>query len=81
MNLSRIKRVAFIENFNPKKGYPEFGTHTVKPKVVIAPVEVVATELPKWKQRKIKELKSAKKEFKASIGADYKPKVLVSTAL
>jgi len=81
MNLSRIKRVAFIEDFNPKMGYPQYGNHTIKPKVVIVPVEVAVVELPKWKKRKIKELKEAKKEFKASITADYKPRVLVSTAL
>lgn len=35
MNLSNIKKVAFIEDFNPKKGYPE---HAYKSTVVAKPV-------------------------------------------
>lgn len=86
MNLSNIKRIALIPNFNPKKGYPEFGTHTVKvvkPKIVQALEAVIADTnvLPKWKKNKIKRLKKAKKAFNQKVGVGYKPTLLVSTKL
>lgn len=82
MNLSNIKKVAFIENFNPKKGYPEFGNHTV---AVKAPVIIIETKepavLPKWKKIRIKRLKKAKKDFNKTVGIGYKPTLLVSSKL
>lgn len=86
MNLSNIKRIAFIPDFNRRQGYPEFGNHQVNTTVeaVKAPIEVLPKAIkviPKWKRNKLRALKRAKLEFKKSIKADYKPTLLVSTKL
>lgn len=86
MNLSRVKIVATIANFNPKKGYPEFGTHTVKSvkPVLLSPVEAtepVVKVIPKWKRRKTAAIKDAKKAFNKRVGVGYKPTLLVSSKL
>lgn len=69
MNLKNVKKVGFIENFNPRKSYPEFAiAEKVKPS-------------PKIKKFKLQdpELVAAKKEFNRTKPVGYKPMVLVST--
>lgn len=90
MNLSRIKIVTTIEDFSPNKGYPQFaytGADTSRPdstssKASFNPVfKEITKSTPKWKRNKLKRLKRAKSAFKSRIKADYKPVLLVSTAL
>lgn len=94
MNLSRIKIVTTIEDFNPNKGYPQFaytGADTSRPdsassKASFNPVfKEITKSTPKWKRNKRKRLKIAKRAFKTAFKskakADYKPVLLVSTAL
>lgn len=73
MNLSKIKTVAFIPNFNKREGYPEYGTKVVSVEKRI--------NTPKVKRFKLgdPELIAAKKEFNKTKPVGYKPKVLVST--
>ncbi len=82
MNLSNIKKVAFIENFNPKMGYPQFAyksTVVAKPgstsvntskKVNVLTDDQLAAKLA------IKEAKKASKWLNGS-----RPTLLVSTKL
>lgn len=80
MNLSGIKRVAFIENFDAKKSYPQFNSiKAVEPKVEFTPSIKEDKVLPKWKKNQIKAIKKAKRAFKARVGINYKPTLLVST--
>lgn len=87
MNLSRVTIVASIENFNPKKGYPEFDSRPTKvesePVVSFTPVakDVPVKVTPKWKKNKIKAIKRAKRAFKSNLDADYKPVLITSNKL
>lgn len=81
-NLSNVKVIGFIPNFDPKKGYPEFGNHVLPSKRVINTVSTVEpTPIPKWKKNKRKRLKRAKLEFSKTPNAHRKPVLLVSTKL
>lgn len=84
MNLSKIKTVGFIENFDPKKGYPEFAYKAPQ----VAPVMTIKTkgvveekELPTWKKNQIKKLKRAKRGWKNGLDDGYKPSLLTSNKL
>lgn len=75
MNLSRLKRVAFIENFNRREGYP----NVVKAEAIV--VQMKPTVAPKVIKHKLgnPDLIAAKKEFNKTKPVGYKPVVLVST--
>lgn len=85
LNLSNIKRVGFIENFNPKKGYPEFARKVETPELVMStskPVTgTIKASVPKWKKNKLKAIKRVKKEFKSRVGIGYKPSTIASNKL
>lgn len=86
LNLSNIKRVGFIENFNPKKGYPEFSRKEEKEEakvVKLTPKNEILKEkfIEGWKKRLIKRIKWEKKKFKRSVGPNYKPQILTSNKL
>lgn len=86
MNLSNIKRVGFIENFNPKMGYPEFARQAEAPKEAKSKQpttvkEAVVKEIPKWKKKRIKAIKKAKKEFKSRTDSNYKPTIAATNKL
>lgn len=81
LNLSNIKRVGFIANFNPKRGYPEFAYKSNIPAVapvVITPVKV-SKPISEDKLAAKKALKEAKQSSKWLNGSN--PVVLVSTRL
>lgn len=83
-NLSNIKKVGFIPDFNPKKGYPELGFKKeveVKQKINIKPVEVEEKAVPSWKKKLNKRIKWEKRKFKKHVGTDYKPVLLTTNKL
>lgn len=84
LNLSNIKTVGFIPDFNPKKGYPEFGSvKEVEPvkEINTTPIEIEEKVVPSWKKKFIKRMKWEKRKFKKSVGVDYKPTILTSNKL
>lgn len=84
LNLSNIKTVGFIPDFNPKKGYPEFGFNKeVEPvkEINTTPIEVEKKDIPSWKKKFIKRMKWEKKKFKKSVDSNYKPVLLTTNKL
>lgn len=79
LNLSNIKRVGFIPNFNSKGSYPEFAIAEAKVPVVEAvqpvshTVKAITAEMAVRRMERAS-VKRAKKSFKQSIPAGYKPK-------
>lgn len=73
MNLSRIKKVAFIPNFNKREGYPN-----VVSVAVVAEKKVITPKIKRFKLGN-PDLIAAKKEFNKTKPIGYKPVVLVST--
>lgn len=82
LNLSNIKRVGFIPNFNSKGSYPEFVIAEAKVSVVEAAVQPVShtvkavTADMAIRRMERASVKRAKKSFKQSISAGYKPKLI-----
>lgn len=77
-NLSRVKKVAFIKNFNPLNGYPEYG---IKQEVKKEVKPTLKTKSIAAKRKKPNtELKNAKKAFKKEFGSNYKAKLLTKSA-
>lgn len=66
LDLSRIKVVGFIPNFNPKCGYPEFAYNGADTSVSTSPKYDFNNPLIKEKLNKpqAKHIKNAKKAFK-----------------
>lgn len=84
MNLSKIKRVGFIEDFNPNKGYPEFAYKAPEVEPVFSIKETEKAEeksIPAWKKKLIKRIKFEKRSWKKGLKSDYKPRLIASNKL
>lgn len=80
LDLSNIKVVGFIPNFNPKQGYPEYGLginkKAVKPSIVIPEKEPKV--LTKEQRGHQIALKNAKKSFNKTAASKRKPELVAS---
>lgn len=77
LDLSRIKVVGFIPNFNPKCGYPEFAYNGVD---TVEPVSKYKFNSPLLKEKlnkpQAKHIKNAKRAFKKR-NPNHVPKTMV----